>query len=487
MHNLIFALLSIFAGVICGICTGLCIGIHPNLFLPTVAFLTYEYTLNDNLLIYFLISWVISHYFINYIPTAYFGVPDSETAVSVNILQKYVKQGNAHNGIFASGLGGLLSVLLSTIIILSLFGVSVVINVISNNTIDVYSVISVIYGGLKNYMAYILSILLILAILSEKNRLWTIILSIISGLFGIYTLSINPSFDITLTLVFTGMFGIPILIHNVLFGNFQNKDISKNLNDIYTPKMTFEKESLFNYFYYSLMGTIGGFFRIIIPAFGGSQINYFLGVFVRKIQNIQFFQYLQNLLKINNNSTNNNNNNTNNNNNNNNNNLKSLKNLENFLISQGAIVISNEMLSIWALMVIGVGRSGSAQLISNLNVDLELFKLLGVSLISAVLSFVLLLKISKIFSNLLLKTQKNESEKQNGNKISYKKISKYLLFGIVSIITILTFLSQNMLYNIIIFAISIILGLLCLYKNVNTSILMSYLIYPTILFYLLNF
>ncbi|MCS3921593.1 putative membrane protein [Methanococcus voltae PS] len=473
MYIILFQILGILAGIFCGIITGLCIGIHPNLFLPTIAFLIYEYAIDTNLIIYFLIGWVIAHYFINYVPTAYFGIPDSETAVSVNTLQKYVKHGNAHKGIFLSGLGGLLSVLLSSIIILCLFSLVSLFEFISNNNIDIYLIISNVYDGLKNYMGYILTIMLILAISTEKNKLWTTIISICSGLLGVYTLSFNPSFDITLTLVFTGMFGLPILIHNILFGNYGRKSkhntINKNSKLQNGSNLKFEKRVILNYIYYSLLGTIGGFFRIAIPAFGGSQINYFLAVFLQKVHNIH------NLIASGDNklaptSLSNDDLLTKEN--------QQSKSLENFLVSQGAIVVSNEMLSIWALMIIGVGRSGSAQLIKNLNIDLELFKFLGAMLISTALSFIILLKISKAISKILLKT--------NG-KMNSKKIYRYLLVGILIIIILLTFLSQNMIYNLLIFIISTVLGLLCLYKRVNTSILMSYLIYPTILFYILNF
>ncbi|MBP2143064.1 putative membrane protein [Methanococcus voltae] len=492
MYIVLFQILSILTGIFCGIITGLCIGIHPNLFLPTISFLIYEYAIDTNLIIYFLIGWVISHYFINYIPTAYFGVPDSETAISVNALQKYVKNENTHQGIFLSGLGGLLSVLLSSTIILCLFSIASIFEFINSNNRDIYLIISNAYDGLKNHMAYILTIMLILAISTEKNKLWTFIISLCAGFLGVYTLSFNPSFDITLTLVFTGMFGVPILIHNILFGNYNRnnnnnnnnnntnnntnkknknkRNSANNGNNIQNNKnLSFEKKAILNYIYYSLLGTIGGFFRIAIPAFGGSQINYFLALFLQKIQNMRNLIIGRNnkltsvslmgediLNKAN----------------------QQSKSLENFLVSQGAIVVSNEMLSIWALMIIGVGRSGSAQLIKNLNVDLELFKFLGAMLISTVLSFIILLKISKTISKIFLKTK---------DKVNYKKMYGYLLVGILIIIMILTFLSQNMIYNLLIFIISTVLGLLCLYKRVNTSILMSYLIYPTILFYIINF
>ncbi len=388
MIKMIFYL---FLGSICGLITGLFPGIHPNNIIA-LSFLISPYLKEGYP--FFLISLVVTHYFINFIPSAILGVPDDETSASVLPMHRLTLEGRAYEAIFLAGLGSYLGVVFSLII-------SFVIILLSLD-------INLFYKSIKFLLPIILILFIIHQLLSAKN-IYDILTIFLSGIFGIIVFYLNPSFNITLTAVFTGMFGIPLLLNNILG--------SKKFVD-----QSFNKVKLkFGYLKSSFFSSLLGFIRIFLPAVSGAQLNFILGKIIKE------------------------------------------EDIENFLISQGSIVLSNEVFSLLAIFFIGTGRSGTAKALENLDLNINI--LLISVLIASTLSFLLLINLSK-YLILYLK------------KVNLKFLS--ILFIILcSLIIIFGSLNYGLIYHIVIYLTSICIGLIAIRGNLSNMI--NVLTFPTIL------
>ncbi|MBG0769133.1 MAG: tripartite tricarboxylate transporter permease [Methanococcus maripaludis] len=395
MNNLFFLIFGIATGTI----TGLIPGIHPNTLIP-ISVIFYPYFGSSNYFS-FLIGLLISHYFLNYIPSAFIGVPDDESAVAAVPMHNLTILGRGYEAVVLAGFGAFFGIICSIFLFL----------IISRINIDFQS----FYSYLKPFLPYILMLFLLISVIFSKNRVWTTLIILFSGILGIIVFYKNPSFDYSLTVIFTGMFGIPLL-----FENLNKKELGNQFISFPELKFSYLKSAVF--------GTFGGFFRIFIPATGGAQINYFLSKLIKE------------------------------------------ENIENFIISQGSITLSNELFSILAIMMIGTGRSGISEIITSLNIGYTQSELFSSALIATGISFLSLTVISKYFL-------------QNINKFDYGLISKVLIVFCTILVLILSF-KAYLIYHVVIYLISISIGVLCVKNRVNLSNMMGVLIFPTILYFL---
>jgi putative membrane protein len=395
INNLFFLIFGIATGTI----TGLIPGIHPNTLIP-ISVIFYPYFGSSNYFS-FLIGLLISHYFLNYIPSAFIGVPDDESAVAAVPMHNLTILGRGYEAVVLAGFGAFFGIICSIFLFL----------IISRINIDFQS----FYSYLKPFLPYILMLFLLISVIFSKNRVWTTLIILFSGILGIIVFYKNPSFDYSLTVIFTGMFGIPLL-----FENLNKKELGNQFISFPELKFSYLKSAVF--------GTFGGFLRIFIPATGGAQINYFLSKLIKE------------------------------------------ENIENFIISQGSITLSNELFSILALMMIGTGRSGISEAIRTLKIEYNQSELFSSALIATGISFLSLTVISKYFL-------------QNINKFDYGLISKVLIVFCTILVLILSF-KAYLIYHIVIYLISISIGVLCVKNRVNLSNMMGVLIFPTILYFL---
>jgi len=397
MDNIIF----LFLGGFCGILTGLLPGIHPNTLIP-LSFVFLPFMGNNNFAS-FLIGMVITHYYINYIPSAFIGAPDDETAVSVVPLHNLTKKGKGFEGIFLCGLGGFIGILLSFVVLLIIISLNVDINQL--------------FILFKPFIPYILILLVLLTVFFSDNKFWSIVIIILSSLLGYTVLYLKPPLENILTPLFTGLFAVPLLIENLKTNKICNQIITYPNINLSIIKST-------------IVGVIGGFFRIFLPAIGGAQINFFLGKLINE------------------------------------------EDIENFLTSQGSIVMSNEVFSLLALLLIGTGRSGVAMTIKNLNINLDLTFIFQILLIS-IFGFIMLILLSKILLNII-------------SKINYCIISIFLLIFCLIVVILLGYFSGHMFFFLLVFIVSIIIGMLCVKTKTNMSYLMCVLVLPTVLYYLIR-
>jgi putative membrane protein len=393
INNLFF----LFLGVICGTFTGLFPGVHPNnivaLSFVIVPFLGEGY-------LFFLIGMVIAHYFINYIPTVFLGVPDDETATAVFPMHRLTLKGLGYEAVFLSGFGAFLGIVFSIFLVFIVYLLN----------LDFYG----FYGSLKPHLPFILTLILLIIVASSRSY-WAVVITLLSGIFGAIALYKNPSFNCTLTAIFTGMFGIPILINNLKTAKIPHQIIT--FPDF---ELSFLKSAFF--------GSVGGVLRIFLPGVGGAQVNYFLSRLIGE------------------------------------------NDIKNFIVSQGSITLASEIFSIFALFLIGTGRSGVAEAIKNLSIDVDLFQLMPFIIIASSISYVVLLCFSKF---ILLKMQ----------KINFKKISIFFIF-FCTFVVVISSINYNLVYHLVVYLTAISIGILCLKTKTPLSYMMSVLIFPTILYFL---
>ncbi|CAB3289438.1 conserved membrane protein of unknown function [Methanocaldococcus lauensis] len=322
----IITIVYLILGVLCGIITGLFPGIHPNNIAILSSLLIPYFGVNNY--IPFLIGLVITHYFMNFIPSAFLGVPDDETAVSVLPMHRLTLSGNGYEGVILAGFGSYLGIIFSIIICLFL----ILLN------FDVLS----FYSSIKFFIPIMLILFIIYQILTSKS-IWEILVIFLSGIFGIAVLYCSPAYYITLNAIFTGMFGIPLLINNL---RLKKCNIKSQIITFPEFKLKYLKSSFF--------ASTVGFFRIFLPGVSGAQINYILS-------------------KI----------------------LKEEKDLKNFIVSQGSIILANEAFSLLAITFIGIGRSGIARVIQQIKPDVDINLLLFSILISSTMALIILVILSK--------------------------------------------------------------------------------------------
>ncbi|ACV24326.1 tripartite tricarboxylate transporter permease [Methanocaldococcus fervens] len=386
-------------GIICGTITGLFPGIHPNN-IVALSFLILPY-FGVNNYVPFLIGLVIAHYFINFIPSAFLGVPDDETAVSVLPMHKLTLSGNGYEAVVLAGFGSYLGVVFS--IIISLFLISIL-----------HFDVKAFYCHIKIFIPFILIAFVLYQIFTSKS-IWEVLVIFLSGIFGIAVLYCSEAFNITLTAMFTGMFGIPLLINNLKTYKIKNQII------------TFPNFEL-KFLESSFFASVAGFFRIFLPGISGAQLNYILSK------------------------------------------ILSERDLKNFIVSQGAIILSNEIFSLLAVIFIGTGRSGVAKAIQYLNVNIDLTYTIFYILLASTVSLIVLLKLSKYILIFI-------------RKVNFKILSMFFIVFCTVIIIIGSY-NNYLTYHLVVYLTSICIGLLALKSKSNLSNMMNVLIFPTILYFL---
>ncbi len=192
----LYILAAIFAGIIIGTLTGVIPGIHPNtvfMFLLSVVVLL---PLQADILLIFIISVAVSNTFMDFLPSLIFGVPDPATALSVLPGHKLVLEGNAHEALFLTVVGGLGSIILIILTLPLLF-----------------LILPALYELITPFMHVILSGIVAWMIFGERNRKVAILVIALSGALGF--VSLNSFSDAALFPAFTGLFALSTLLTSV--------------------------------------------------------------------------------------------------------------------------------------------------------------------------------------------------------------------------------------------------------------------------------
>jgi putative membrane protein len=237
-------LLAVLIGVCCGIVTGLIPGIHINLISVLIVslssiFLNYTSAL---FLATVIIAMGVTHTFLDSIPSIFLGAPDSDTVMAVLPGHKLLFEGFGWDAVRLTVVGSLICLLLCVAIIPLLV-----------------LVFPPLYGILKNYLGYLLIIIVIFILLKDKSKIWAAIIFFLSGILGLIVL--NSSINQPLFAMLSGMFGISALLMSL----FNKVDVPLQISEEYVTISKLE------YVKSLIGGVFSGSFVALFPGIGAAQ------------------------------------------------------------------------------------------------------------------------------------------------------------------------------------------------------------------------
>ena len=178
--------------------TGLFPGIHINLVGTFLVTLSSSFS-NHSFMIYlvvFISSLAIAHTFIDFIPSIFLGCPDTDTELAVLPGHEMLKQGKGHEAVMRTAYGGLSGVILLVLLFLPLS-----------------FLLSKTYPTIQKVIPYILILVCIIMIFSEKNKLQAFLVMIITGILGYLVLDLNLKEPLLPLL--SGLFGSSMLLLSI--------------------------------------------------------------------------------------------------------------------------------------------------------------------------------------------------------------------------------------------------------------------------------
>jgi len=191
---IIFLLVGIFFGII----TGLTPGIHINL----IGSLLVEgaYLFNSVSPLYFsvlIVAMAITHTFVDFIPSVFLGCPDTDTELSALPGHEMLKKGLGYEAVNLTLYGGLAAM----VILIFIFYPSI-------------KLIPLVYNQFVGYIPYLLIIISLILLFSEKNKFASFIVFILTGFLGYFVLNLTNLNEPLLPLL-TGLFGASLLISSI--------------------------------------------------------------------------------------------------------------------------------------------------------------------------------------------------------------------------------------------------------------------------------
>ncbi len=195
---LIEIILALLLGCLIGTFTGLFPGIHINLVGTFLVTLSSSFS-NHSFMIYlvvFISSLAIAHTFIDFIPSIFLGCPDTDTELAVLPGHEMLKQGKGHEAVMRTAYGGLSGVILLVLLFLPLS-----------------FLLSKTYPTIQKVIPYILILVCIIMIFSEKNKLQAFLVMIITGILGYLVLDLNLKEPLLPLL--SGLFGSSMLLLSI--------------------------------------------------------------------------------------------------------------------------------------------------------------------------------------------------------------------------------------------------------------------------------
>ena len=352
-------LFSILTGILFGIITGLTPGIHINLIAAIIITSSYEILkiLDPITIVITITSMTITHTILDIIPSTLLGIPNAENLTMLLPAHKLTIEGNAKTainyGLLGSALGIIITIAFSPLTII---------------------IIPIIYNKIKEYIGYILIIILSYVILKSKNKLISLAFFLITGIVGIISFNIK-TIDQPLLPMLSGLFGLSALILSI-----KNKIIIPEQKE---ANLEVSKKDIIKY---SITTTLSSTLTNFLPGLTSS----YTALISNKISKV--------------------------------------KNQEHYIILSNAANSSAIIISFIALYTINKARSGAVAtiqyLINSINMS-TLILIISISLIT--LSVVTIF--AKILSNQIIK---------NINKINYQKTSIFIIILIILIVLIIT-------------------------------------------------
>ena len=192
-------LIAIVLGCLMGVITGITPGLHINLvalILFSISPVLLGYT-NVIAVASFIIAMSITHTFTDFISATYLGAPGDDTALAVMPAHRLLLKGMGHEAIRLATIGSLLCLIL-TIAIAPLLVL----------------IVPFIFSSLKDYVGWILLIVVIFMILREETKdkkFWALIVVMLSGILGLIVFNV-PNLKDPLLPMLSGLFGVSVLL-----------------------------------------------------------------------------------------------------------------------------------------------------------------------------------------------------------------------------------------------------------------------------------
>ena len=323
-------------GILTGIFTGLIPGIHINL--VSVLMLSFSAFLlsiaSPLILAVYIIAMSITHSFLNVLPAVFLGAPESsDNILTVLPGHRMLLQGKAYEAILLTVIGSFLAIIIGIILtpLLLMF-------------------LPKMYNGLNNYIPYILLIVVFFLIFREKQKLVSLFIFLLAGVFGLIVLNLNiknPLFPLL-----SSLFGVAGLLVSLK----DNIKIPPQIIDkIHIPKL----DALKAVSSASIVGT----FVSILPGLGPAEAA-IIGSQITKLTD------------------------------------------KGFLILVGALDTLGMVVSFIAIVSIEKARNGSVITISKLMETIsinDLYLFLLIAFLSGVVSIFLTMRLTKVFSKLISK------------------------------------------------------------------------------------
>ena len=256
--EILILLLALLLGCAAGIITGLVPGIHTNtvaiIALSGAAILTQFFPLLA--VGVFLVSMVVIHSFIDFIPSIFLGAPEAETALSVLPGHRMLMQGEGYHALVLTVIGGIGAFIIG-FAILPIF----------------FLFLKPSYPYLSLIIAPIILVFSIVFILLEKSlkkKLWSLLVFLFSGVLGLVVLN-STNIKQPLFPLLTGLFAISTLSISML----GTKKMPKQNLDIKVKLFTRSK------FLDYLKASFSSVIVSILPAIGAAQATIIAQGFVR--------------------------------------------------------------------------------------------------------------------------------------------------------------------------------------------------------------
>jgi len=186
-------------GVGMGVFTGLIPGVHVNNLTPMLVGLAAGSVLAPMNAIALIVAMMLTHTFIDYIPSTFLGVPEEDTALTVLPAHRMVLEGKGYEAVRLTALGSLGALMLSAALVGPLL-----------------LVIGPAYESINPHMHWLLlGIIAAMIVLERKPKamLWAVVIFLLSGFLGVLALDTNLGVgDGMLMPLLGGLFGMSVLL-----------------------------------------------------------------------------------------------------------------------------------------------------------------------------------------------------------------------------------------------------------------------------------
>lgn len=252
----LFLLIPIALGTLAGIITGLISGIHTNTIsaiLVALYFMPGFAEINSIYFILFVASMAITNTFFDVFPSLFLGIPSAEVYALLPG-HRMVKEGQGYEALSISASGSFMGFFIAILICLS---------VMLTDYLTGFNLIESLYNLVKDHIFWLLLIIVAVLIVTDKNKIWALIMVLLSGIFGLVALGSPkvPHPDSAFNAIFpalVGIFGMPGLISAMLEKNDNLvNQVEDNIN-----KLSHKKSSL--------IGAVGGMVTGLLPGLGSA-------------------------------------------------------------------------------------------------------------------------------------------------------------------------------------------------------------------------